>query len=141
MTKLPLRTVARVLLIGFASYYLATGLVSVVLLLVVRTETGVVQISSISPNGERTNCPCVVWGRGLVFFPQPGDWGSEPKLGDQVSVLAYNEGYSPGVLKSRQVLRRVWERAVGLTALGLTLFGGLMVLNRRRSAERTNVTM
>ncbi|HVV70365.1 MAG TPA: hypothetical protein VHI52_02525, partial [Verrucomicrobiae bacterium] len=60
------------------------------------------------------------------------------RLGDQVSVLAYNEGYSPGVLKSRQVLWRVWERAMGLTALGLTFFGGLFFLRSGTLAMREN---
>jgi hypothetical protein len=127
MTKILLCKATGLLFLGLGCYCLATGAFSALSLLLARTESGVVVSASISPRGEPTNCPCVVWGRGLVFFPQPGDWDSVPRVGDHVTVLAFCEGYSAGTLKSGPALWRVWKRAAGLTSVGVILLAGYRV--------------
>ena len=140
MTKRILRNAVRLVFFGLGCYYLTTGGISVLALFFTPTKAGVVSFASIPSHGESTNRPCVVWGRGLVFLPQPGDWDSAPRLGDHVTVLAYCEGYSAGTLKSGRSLWRVWKRAAGLTTAGVILLAGYYVLQHRPTPHEIHVT-
>jgi len=131
MIKTLLRKVLGLALLGIGCYYLATGVFSALLLLLAPTESGVVVATSISPRPASTNCACVVWGVGLVMIPPLGDWEAIPKVGDHVAVLACNDGYSAGTLKSGRALRRVWLRAIRLTTVGGSLLAGYYVMKRR----------
>jgi hypothetical protein len=128
MTKRILRGAARLVFLGLGCYYFTSGVISGLFLFFAPTKAGVVSLASIPAQGGSTNRPCVVWGRGVVFFPEPGDWNSVPKAGDHVTVLAYCEGYSAGTLKSGPALWRVWKRAAGLTTIGVILLASYYLL-------------
>jgi hypothetical protein len=125
LTKSILREATRLLLLWLGCYYLTAGGISALALLFVRTQPGVVPPPSLS--GQQTNW-FVVWGGGVVFLPQPGDWNSVPKVGDHVAVLPWP---APGTLKTGHALWRVWKQAACFAAVGAVLLVGYYALKRQ----------
>src|ERR1043166_1067152 len=137
MTHISLREAVRLLSVAAGVCCCGVAGIITVRLSLLRSEPGVVGFGSTINRGVVTNYAYVVWGRsgtggGIVAHPEPGDWSSAPKEGDQVTVLVGPGGAKNAMLKSNRAIWRVcrWAGAFGVIGVAL-IVTGLVVLRRR----------